>query len=215
MEQKFYSFESYAQASAIKKAIKKLFKKDLVTLNDFESTICSLCPYNCKTCTFCWNMFYRFKEDKKTFDYKAPLTLFKTLISAYYDQLYMPTFYYLKENICTICKSYGKPCNSITMSDICPSRYLTQMNTDENTRGLYNTPLNDDNLENKKWFDIYGQAGYDDYDYVNGYGNRYSSPRQTSDFLKNTKPMLSINGTKMFEIINKLWKPTETENRHA
>lgn len=213
MAQKAYAFESYDQAIAIKKATKKLFKKDIITLNDFELAICSLCPYRCKTCTFCWNMFYRFKDDKDIFDYNAPLTLFKTLISAYYDQLYVPTFYFLKENICIICKNYGKVCsNPITMTDVCPSRYLTQMSTDENARGSYNTPLNSDTAENRRWFDTYGHEEYDEYDYMNGYNSKYSPTYKTSNFLNNTKPMLSISGTKMSEIIDKLWK---TENEYA
>lgn len=161
---KSYSFKTKKEADVLKKAVKKLFKKKTPTMYDFRDKICKLCPHRCKDCIFCWHMFYKFKNT--LVDYTAPLTVLKVLISGYYDSSYIPTFYFLKTNICSVCEKYDQACNScnISIGSPCPSKYLAQMNSNESASG----GISDEDMYDK----------FDQYDYANGrtyYGNYYQS----------------------------------------
>ena len=197
-----YSFDSYNQAISLENAVKKLFKQETVTLGDFKKTICEICPHKCKTCAFCWNIFYKFKKSPN--DYRAPLTIFKILIGAYYDKLYIPTFYFLKENLCSVCTKYGEACSDISMSAICPSRYLIQMDSNETASGHYHSKPINNKISHNTWYE---DDEYDNYDYL----NRGAYTGNSEPFDINARPALSINGEKMSEIINKLFKSTKTE----
>jgi len=191
-----YSFKRQEETIAIEKAMKKLFKKKRPVMNDFKNKICILCPYKCTTCSFCWNIFYKFKNT--LLDYRAPLTVLNTLINGYYNGSYVPTFYFLKTNICSICYKYGQGCSTVAIDDSCPSKYLTQIDSDEN-------------IENsiKSGEDLYGE--FDQYDYTNGrtyYSNYY---QQEYGFVSNSKPKLEVSGEKMQKLVNKLFELTENE----
>ena len=196
MTLKSYSFKTREEAIIIEKAVKKLFKKKTPTRNDFANKICTLCPHSCTTCTFCWGMFCKYKNT--LIDYNAPLTILKTLISAYYDNLYMPTFYFLKTNICSICNKYDQGCNTISIGDACPSRYLVQMDSNE---GIRQSTMNDDNM--------FGIRNFSEYDYINGrtYSKRAypNNCHSQENFIRNSKPKLSINGENMERLVNKLF----------
>ena len=179
---------------ALKKATKKMFEnKKFATSVDFETNICSLCPYNCNTCIFCWSLFNKFKDNNC--DYTAPLAVFEVLINAYCERQYMPTFYFLRQNICSICKDYGVVCAAVNIGALCPSRYLVQMDTNENIQRNYHT-------DSKPWYETYEEEEY----------CGYNTSNKQYDTSKKLKPMLSIDGTKMSEIINKLFNLAKTEN---
>lgn len=196
---KSYSFKTRKEALDLEKTVKKLFKKKNPTRDDFKNRICDLCPHKCTTCTFCWGMFYKFKNT--LVDYNAPLTILKTLISAHYDGLYVPTFYFLKTNICNICVRYGQGCNTIAIGDACPSKYLVQMDSNESAK-LYNKNTH-------TYLDTDDE--FSEYDYMHGRTYPDSSYNQRI-FYKDTKPELSITGKKMQELINKLFEITENEH---
>jgi hypothetical protein len=198
MALKSYSFKTRREALDLERAIKKLFKKKNPTMGDFRNKICELCPHKCTTCTFCWNMFFKFKNT--LVDYTAPLTILKVLISGYYDGIYIPTFYFLKENICSICERYDQGCNTVSIGDACPSRYLIQMDSNECARKGIGTSE-----------DMYGVGEFREYDYMNGRtysGGYYERGNSVNDL----RPKLSINGEKMQELVNKLFGVTENEH---
>ena len=200
MALKSYSFKTREEALNLEKAVKELFKKEAVTMCDFRNTICKICPHKCRICSFCWSMFYKFKNDKV--DYKAPLTVLKVLISAYYDSLYIPTFYFFKENICNICERYGQGCLSVSIENACPSRYLVQMESNECAK------TDRSSINDESWGSEYDP---DDYEFLGGYP--YSGNCKSFSFVNNTKPKLSVSGDKMKILVNKLFGPME--NKHA
>ena len=194
MALKAYSFKTRKEALDLERAVKKLFKKKNSTMGDFKNKICTLCPHKCTTCAFCWNMFFKFKNT--LVDYTAPLTILKVLISGYYDGVYIPTFYFLKTNVCSVCARYDQACHSVSIGDACPSRYLIQMDSNESARM--------GNEEREEY------GGFSEYDYANGrtYSGDYYRPL---GFTSNLKPKLSINGEKMQELVNKLFGVAENE----
>ena len=198
MALKSYSFKTRREALDLEREIKKLFKKKTPTMGDFKNKICTICPHKCTTCTFCWSMFYKFKNT--LIDYNAPLTILKILISGYYDSLYIPTFYFLKENICSVCEKYDQACHAVSIGDACPSRYLVQMDSNESARlGIGNDE------------DMYGGNEFSEYDYMNGrtYAGGYYNQGNS---VNNLKPKLSISGEKMQELVNKLFRTAENEH---
>jgi hypothetical protein len=201
MALKSYSFKTRDEAIAIEKATKELFKEKIPTKDEFKNKICILCPHSCTTCTFCWGMFCKFKT--ALVGYEAPLTILKILISGYYDSVYIPTFYFLKTNICNICGRYGQGCNTVAISDACPSRYLIQMDSNEHAKLGVGT--------DEDTYDTLGMNGFSEYDYANGRTYAGSCHNQIG-FARNTKPKLSINGEKMQELVNKLFWADENEH---
>jgi ferredoxin len=201
MALKSYSFKTRREALDLERTVKKLFKKKTPTMADFRDKICVICPHKCTTCAFCWNMFYKFRNAKV--DYNAPLAVLKVLISGYYDSIYIPTFYFLKTNICNICGKYDQACHSVSIGDACPSRYLIQMESNECARqGI----SNDENMYNGL-----DTGEFNEYDYING--RTYSSGcYNQKSFARNTKPKLSIDGEKMQKLVNKLFGISENEH---
>lgn len=195
---KSYSFKTREEADNLEKTVKKLFKEETVTMNGFRNTICEICPYKCRICPFCWNMFYKLKNAKV--DYRAPLAILKVLIGAHYDSLYIPTFYFLKKNICNVCERYGQGCLSVSIGDACPSRYLIQMDSNEDAK------IGAPSINREPWYDNHES----EYEYLDKhiYPNNYRPFVSISD----TKPKLSVNGEKIKILVNKLFGPMENEH---
>ena len=202
MNSESYSFDSHKQLTSLDDAVRALYAQDTVTLGEFKKTICEICPHKCRSCAFCWNIFYKFKNNVD--NYKSVLTIFKVLISAYYKKTYIPTLYFLKKNICTVCKRYDQECDKILMSEPCPSRYLIQMDSNNSALGQFGDKISN---HGTPW---YNDAEYDEYGYFGrgSYACGYTKPR----LVENLKPALSVSGDKMSEVINKLFKLIEAEN---
>jgi len=78
-----------------------------VEMKDFAYIVCSVCPYMCDSCKFCWNSYIKSKYKNNGQNYKKIMGI---LIEAFYKEIRVDTFNFFRTKICKTC---GNGCRQV------------------------------------------------------------------------------------------------------
>ena len=173
----------------LKKIIKKLPRD--INMTKFSEHMCSVCPYMCDDCDFCFMLFkYNSSENYEK--------ILKNLVFAFYHGLDVSLFTYLVYAICPLCEM-GCSNPSFSEND-CPYDYVKQFKN-------YKPMLNGSGLQT-----FQGKPTTVSYDHKKGVLVRKTHDGRTKNIIQ-VKPHITLNGEIMTEIVNRLWGINEDTSK--
>lgn len=173
------------------KALIDAIPKD-ISMTGFSEHMCSICPYMCDDCDFCF-MVFKYNAGKE--HYKR---IIKKLVFSFYYGLDVSTLTFLSYYICPMC---AVKCKDLYNNNDCPYDYLKQF---DGYKPMFPKPVNNTvsvqrpdrttiKFDHKKGVLVTRQPGSDVY-------TPLKQKRATAK-----KPFISIRGQTMTKIINNLW----------
>lgn len=170
-----------------------------ISMLKFSEHMCSICPYMCDDCDFCF-MVFKYNKGREHFK-----KIIKKLVYSFYYGFDVSALTFLNYYICPIC---AVGCKDIYNNNDCPYDYLKQFDgyktmfpkpVLDNAVSIKRPDLTTIKFDHKKGILITRRAGSNEY-----------KPFTTTTI---KKPHILVKGQTMTKIINKLWGINENTSQ--